>query len=321
MAEVSTELLKEFYTVMYKTRRFEEEMFEYYKTGAMPGLVHISVGQEACGTGAVKALRMSDFVAVHHRSHAHFFMRGTEMKYVLCEILGKKHGVCKGKGGTVHCSDMSRNMLGMTGILGNNFVIVNGPAYLYKMKGEDHIVAIFTGDAATNEGTFHEGLNMAAAWKLPVLYIIENNLYGISVDIREVTGLTNLSTRAKGYGIPGISIDGNDVELVYNTVKDAAEYVRSGNGPMIVELMTYRTKGHHVGDPGKYKNPEEQEAWLKRDPIKLLKEKLLNTRGVKEEELAEIEAQVEKELAEAKEYAENDPYPDIEEAYTDFIAE
>ncbi len=309
-----------FYTNMYKTRKFEEEMFEYYKTGAMPGLVHISVGQEAVGTGAVAALRMDDFVAVHHRSHAHFFMRGCEPKKVLAEILGKEGGYCKGKGGTIHCSDMSRNMLGMTGILGNNFPIAIGPAYMFKMKGEDSIVALFTGDSATNEGPFHESLNMASAWKLPVLYIIENNLYGISVDIRRVTNLTHLSDRAKGYNIPGVSVDGNDVETVYNAVKEAAEYVRGGNGPMIVELMTYRTKGHHVGDPGKYKNPEEQEAWLKRDPLKLAEQKLSDM-GVSEDELAKVRAEVDALIEDAKKYAEESPYPDIKEAYTDFMAE
>ena len=320
MGEISNEMLLKFYANMYKTRKFEEEMFEYYKTGAMPGLVHTAVGQEAVGTGAVAALEEKDFVAVHHRSHAHFFMRGCEPGKVLAEILGKEGGYCKGKGGTIHCSDMSRNVLGMTGILGNNFPIATGPAYMFKMQGKDSIVALFTGDSATNEGPFHEALNMAAAWKLPVLYIIENNCYGISVDIREVTGLTNLSTRAKGYGIPGVSVDGNDVEVIYNTVKEAAEYVRSGNGPMIVELMTYRTNGHHVGDPGKYKKPEEQEAWLKRDPLKLTEAKVLE-RGIKEEELEALRAEIDKEIEAAKKYAEESPYPDIKEAYTDFMAD
>lgn len=320
MGELSTELLLKFYANMYKTRKFEEEMFEYYKTGAMPGLVHTAVGQEAVGTGAVAPLRADDFVAVHHRSHAHFFMRGCEPKKVLAEILGKEGGYCKGKGGTIHCSDMSRNILGMTGILGNNFAIATGPAYMFKMQGKDSIVALFSGDSATNEGPFHEGLNMAAAWKLPMLYIIENNLYGISTDIRKVTGLEKLSTRAAGYGIPGVSVDGNDVEVVYNTVKEAAEYVRSGKGPMIVELLTYRTKGHHVGDPGKYKNPEEQEAWLKRDPIKLTEQKLFD-RGVTEAELEAVRNQVDEEIEDAKKYAEESPYPNIDEAYTDFMAD
>ncbi len=321
MGELSTELLLSLYTNMYKTRRFEEEVFEYYKCGAMPGLVHTAVGEEAVGTGAVAALRADDFVAIHHRSHAHVFMRGSEPKRVMAELLGKADGYCKGKGGTIHMSDMSRNMLGMTGILGNNFPIAIGPAYMYKMKGEDKIVALFTGDSATNEGPFHESLNMATAWKLPVLYIIENNLYGISVDIRKVTGHTNLSIRAAGYGIPGVSVDGNDAEVVYNAVKEGADYVRSGNGPMIVELMTYRTKGHHVGDPGKYKDPAEQEAWLKRDPIKLMEKRLLEEKGVKESVLEEIRKAADAEIAEARTFADNSPYPDIAEAYTDFMAE
>ena len=320
MAELSTEMLLQFYANMYKTRKFEEEMFEYYKTGAMPGLVHTSVGQEAVGTGGVAPLRMDDFVAVHHRSHAHFFQRGCEPGKVLAEILGKEGGYCKGKGGTIHCSDMSRNLLGMTGILGNNFAIATGPAYMFKKEGKDSIVVLFTGDSATNEGMFHEGLNMAAAWKLPILYVIENNLYGISVDIRYATGLNQLSTRAAGYGIPGVSVDGNDVEVVYNTVKEAAEYVRSGKGPMIVELLTYRTKGHHVGDPGKYKNPEEQAAWLKRDPLIIAEEKL-TARGVTAAELEELRAKIDVEIEEAKKYAEESPYPDIKEAYTDFMAD
>lgn len=316
MAAPDTALALDFYENIYKTRRFEEEMFEYYKAGIMPGLIHLSFGQEAVGTAAVKALQKGDFLSLHHRAHAHFFAAGSDMKKLLCEILGKADGFCKGKGGTIHCSDMSINALGLTGILGSNFGLALGPAYLYAMKKQPNIAVLFTGDSATNEGTFHESLNMAKAWKLPMLYIIENNLYGMYTDIRDVTALDCLSKRGLGYDIPGVTIDGNNAMEVYKTVKEAAEYVRGGNGPMIVECMTYRTKGHHVGDPAKYKDPEEQEAWMKRCPLLRL-DRELKEQGITEEELKAIRDRVEDEINEAKAFAEASPFPPLEEAFTD----
>ncbi|MHB1315138.1 MAG: thiamine pyrophosphate-dependent dehydrogenase E1 component subunit alpha [Christensenellales bacterium] len=316
MAASDVALLLEFYEIIYKTRRFDEEVFEYYKAGMMPGLIHLSFGQEAVGTGAVKALNTGDFLSVHHRCHAHFFAAGSSMKKLLCEILGKADGFCKGKGGTIHCSDMTVNAIGLTGILGSNFGIGLGPAYRFAMKKQPNISAIFTGDSATNEGCFHESLNMAKTWKLPVLYIIENNQYGMYTAIKDVTSIDCLSKRGRSYDIPGVTVDGNDAAVIYKTVKEAADYVRGGNGPMIVECMTYRTKGHHVGDPGKYKDPAEQEAWLKRCPL-LRMETVLKEKDITEDELEAIRNKVESDISEAKAFAEASPYPPLEEAFTD----
>ena len=319
MTVLDSKLLLKLYANMYQTRRFEEEMFEYYKTGQMPGLIHLSFGQEAVGTGAVAPLRPTDYIGVHHRSHAHFFMRGTPMKDLLCEILGKRSGLCKGKGGTIHAGDFSRLVMGMTGTLGSNYGVALGPAYLQAMKKSEDITVLFSGDGCTNEGVFHESLNMAKAWNLPILYIIENNLYGMYTETSTVSGVKDMSIRARGYDIPGISVDGNDVVLVYKTVDAAAEYVRFGNGPMIVELKTFRMTGHHVGEGAKYQRPDEKEEWLKRDPIKLLSDKLAKEYDIHDDVLKLIRDEIEKELAEAQEYAENDPYADVSVAYEDVL--
>ena len=316
MAGSDVAMMLEFYEIIYKTRRFDEEVFEYYKAGIMPGLIHLSFGQEAVGTGAVKALNPGDFLGLHHRCHAHFFAAGSSMKKLLCEILGRADGFCKGKGGTIHCSDLSIPSIGLTGILGSNFGMALGPAYVFAMKKQPNISALFTGDSATNEGTFHESLNMAKTWNLPILYVIENNQYGMYTDIRTVTSIDNLSKRGIGYNIPGVTVDGNDASVIYDAVKEAADYVRSGNGPMIVECKTYRTKGHHVGDPAKYKDPAEQEAWLERCPLKRMEDGL-KAKGITEDELEAIRNKVEGEISEAKAFAEASPLPPIEEAFTD----
>lgn len=321
MAELDLELQLKMYRNMYETRRFEEEMFEYYKAGIMPGMIHLSLGQEAVGTGAVAPLRAEDFIAVTHRSHAHFFMRGTPMDLLLCEILGKRHGFNKGKGGTIHAGDFSRRIMGLTGTLGSNYGVILGTAYWQAMKKIEGITVVFSGDGCTNEGVFHESLNMAKAWTLPILYIIENNLYGMYTDTRTVTGITDMSIRARGYDIPGISADGNDVELVYKTVDAAAEYVRKGNGPMIVELKTYRMIGHHVAEGALYQDPEEKAAWKKRDPIEMLEKTLIEKRAVKKEALDVIKAEVETELAAAKAFAEQDEYADISVAFEDVLGD
>lgn len=321
MADLELGLLLKMYRNMVQTRRFEEEMFEYYKSGLMPGMIHLSFGQEAVGTGAVAPLLPEDFIAVTHRSHAHFFMRGTPMNLLLCEILGKRHGFNKGKGGTIHAGNFGRRIMGLTGTLGSNYGVVLGPAYWQAMKKMEGITVVFSGDGCTNEGVFHESLNMAKAWTLPILYIIENNLYGMYTDTRTVTGVKDLSIRARGYDIPGITVDGNDVELVYKTVDAAAEYVRKGGGPMIVELKTYRMIGHHVAEGALYQDPEEKAAWRKRDPIEMLEKTLVEKRGVKKEELEAIRADVEVKLADAKTFAEQDEYADLSVAFEDVLGD
>lgn len=311
------ELAKQFYTVMYRTRRFEEEVFEFYKRGLMPGLAHLYLGEEAIATGACATLRDDDYIGSTHRGHGHLVARGADLNRMMAEILGKETGYSKGKGGSMHIMAMDKGILGANGIVGGEIPIATGAAYSAKYRGTDQVTLAFFGDSASNEGTFHESLNMAAAWDLPCVYIIENNLFGISVDIRRVTKEHELSKRAVGYGIPGVTIDGNDVFAVYETVKQAVERARRGEGPTLIECLTYRWQGHHVGDPGEYRDPQELADWKAKEPIAQLEKRGLLT----QDEIDAIKAGVEEEIKAACKFAEESPYPDASEAYSDLFVD
>ncbi|SBV95955.1 Acetoin:2,6-dichlorophenolindophenol oxidoreductase subunit alpha [uncultured delta proteobacterium] len=307
----------QFYTVMYRARRFEEEVFEFYKRGLMPGLAHLYLGEEAIAAGACGALNDSDYIGSTHRGHGHLVARGADLGRMMAEILGKAAGYSKGKGGSMHIMAMDKGILGANGIVGGGIPIALGAAYSSKMQQNGKVTISFFGDSASNEGTFHESLNMAAAWDLPIVFIIENNLYGISVDIRRVTKEHQLSKRAVGYGIPGVTIDGNDVFTVYEETQKAVDRARKGQGPTLIECLTYRWQGHHVGDPGVYRADKEVADWRSKEPIgKLEARKLLS-----QKEIDDIRAKVDVEIAAACKFAEDSPYPDIAEAYTDvFVA-
>ena len=302
-----------FYTVMYRARRFEEEVFEFYKRGLMPGLAHLYLGEESIAAGACAALNETDYIGSTHRGHGHMVARGADLNRMMAEILGKGTGYSKGKGGSMHIMAMDKGILGANGIVGGGIPIALGAAYSAKLQNNGKVAISFFGDSASNEGTFHESLNMAAAWDLPIVFIIENNFYGISVDIRSVTKEHQLSKRAVGYGIPGITIDGNDVFAVYEETRKAVDRARSGQGPALIECLTYRWQGHHVGDPAVYRPEEEVAAWRAKDPIARLEAlKLLSSK-----EFEDIRTTVDAEIAEACAFAEDSPYPDISEAYTD----
>lgn len=311
------ELAKQFYTVMYRTRRFEQEVFEFYKRGLMPGLAHLYLGEEAVAAGACAALREDDYIGSTHRGHGHLVARGADLNRMMAEILGKKTGYSKGKGGSMHIMAMDKGILGANGIVGGEIPIATGAAYSAKYRGTDQVTLAFFGDSASNEGTFHESLNMAAAWNLPIVYIIENNLYGISVDIRRVTREHQLSKRAVGYGMPGVTVDGNDVFTVYEAVQEAVERARKGEGPTLIECKTYRWQGHHVGDPATYRPDEEKAEWMEREPIGQLEKLGLLT----DAEIQEIKDGVEQEIAAACKFAEESEYPDVSEAYTDLFVD
>ena len=308
---------KEFYTIMYRTRRFEEEVFEFYKRGLMPGLAHLYLGEEAVAAGVCGALEERDFIGSTHRGHGHLVSRGADLNKMMAEILGKATGYSKGKGGSMHIMAMDKGILGANGIVGGEIPIATGSAYASKYMGTDEVTVCFFGDSASNEGTFHERIKMEAAWDLTIVYVVENNLYGISVDIRRVTKEYHIAKRAAGYGIEGITIDGNDVFKVYEEAQKAVEKARKGGGPTIIECMTYRWQGHHVGDPGLYRPEEEVEEWKAKEPLKILEDKKLLT----DEEIAEIKEMVEKEIQEACKFAEESPYPDMAEAYTDVFVD
>lgn len=317
------EQLGEFYKTMLTIRRFDEEVFEFYKRGLMAGLAHLYIGEEAIATGVCAALQESDYIGSTHRGHGHLIGRGADLNKMMAEILGKETGYSKGKGGSMHIMAMDKGILGANGIVGGEIPIATGAAYMAKYKGTDQVAVSFMGDSSTNEGTFHESINMAAAWDLPCIYVIENNLYGISVDIRDVTKTPDLSVRAKAYDIPGITIDGNDVITVYETAKKAVKRAREGKGPTLIECKTYRWNGHHVGDPANYrkrKSETEKEDWMKKCPLKALKEAMLGEGGFDEAELKNLEEQVEAVIQESVKFAEESPYPEAAEAYTDIFA-
>ena len=311
------ELAKQFYTVMYRTRRFEEEVFEFYKRGLMPGLAHLYLGEEAVAAGACATLRDDDYIGSTHRGHGHLVSRGADLNRMMAEILGKETGYSKGKGGSMHIMAMDKGILGANGIVGGEIPIATGAAYSSVLRNTDQVTLAFFGDSASNEGTFHESLNMAAAWNLPIVYIIENNLFGISVDIRRVTKEHDLYKRAEGYGMPGVCVDGNDVFAVYEAVRTAVERARKGEGPTLIECKTYRWQGHHVGDPGEYRSPDELAEWKAREPLAVLESKGLLT----QKEMDEIKAGVEAEIAAACKFAEESPYPEESEAYADVFVD
>lgn len=310
---MNKEQAKALYTTMYRIRRFEQEAFEFYKKGLMPGLAHLYLGQEAIAAGACAALEARDYIGSTHRGHGHLVARGADLNRMMAELLGKATGYSKGKGGSMHIMAMDKGILGANGIVGGEIPIATGAAYASKYKGTGEVTIAFFGDGATNGGAFHESINMAAAWDLPIIYMIENNQYAISVDIRRVVKETRLSLRAAGYGVEGITIDGNDVETVYNTVKTAADKARAGAGPTLIECLTYRWQGHHVGDPGDYRPAGEVEEWKKHEPLAVLESKGFLT----SDDIAGIKSVVDAEIAGACRFAEESPYADIGEAYTD----
>jgi pyruvate dehydrogenase E1 component alpha subunit len=311
-----------FYETMFKMRRFEEEVFEFYKQGMMPGLAHLYLGEEAIATGVCAALKDSDYIGSTHRGHGHLVARGAQIDKMMAEILGKEGGYSKGKGGSMHIMALDKGILGANGIVGGEIPIATGAAYTARYLGTDQIAVSFFGESATNEGTFHESINMAAAWKLPIVYVIENNLYGISVDIRDVTNTENLADRAIAYGIPGVVVDGMNVVAVHQAAEKAVKRARIGEGPTLIECKTYRWQGHHVGDPAVYrarKNENEKAEWMDRCPIKLLRNALLRGKA-SEEELLKIEEAIDKEVQAAVAFAKESPYPDPAEAYADIFA-
>lgn len=320
-AAYSKDFLTGLYASMLKIREFENQVFEFYKLGQMPGVAHLYIGEEAIATGACAALTGKDYIGSTHRGHGHLIARGADMRRMMAEILGKKDGYCGGKGGSMHISDMTKGIIGANGIVGGGIPIATGAAYMSKIKGTGQVTLSFFGDSTTNQGAFHESLNMASAWKLPIVYIIENNLYGISVCINRVVNVENLSVRAAAYGIPGVTIDGNDVMKVYETVKEAVDYAREGNGPTLIECKTYRWKGHHSGDPAtQYRTREEEAHWKEKCPVGCFRTYLLEQAGVQESDIVRIETAVMDEISQASEFARNSPFPDAREAFTDIFA-
>ena len=306
---------------MMHIRAFEDKVFELLGRDVLKGASHVYAGQEAVAVGAMSSIGAKDYITSTHRGHGHCLARGGDLKLMLAELCGKETGYCRGRGGSMHIADVSAGNLGATGIVGGNIPVGTGAGLACKMTGEGRVVLCFFGDGASNNGSFHESLNMAGVWKLPVVYICENNLYGMSVAVSRACAVEDIATRCTAYGMDGVVVDGQSVLDVQATVADAVERARDGKGPTLVEAKTYRYRGHSRSDPRAYRTKEEEAYWRDRDPIKLFCE-LLHAEGVMtEDETAAVEAEVDKEMAEAEAFAlDESPYPDPAAVHEDVYA-
>lgn len=312
--------LLEMLTQMIKIRRFEESVYYVYSHGLMPGLAHLYIGEEAVAVGACGCLRKDDCITSTHRGHGHLIAKGADIKRMMAEILGKEAGYCRGKGGSMHIADLGLGILGANGIVGAGIPIATGAALGNKLQRNGRVTLCFFGDGATNTGAFHEGLNLAALWRLPIVYICENNLYGMYTPRAKSQVIKDIAVRADAYGMPGVVVDGNDVTEVYEKVSIAVTAAREGKGPTLIECKTYRWGGHHVGDPGTtYRTKEEVEDWKKKCPIKRLKEIMVEDGMLTEDEYQRIEKEVKKEVNEALEFAKECPFPEPQEALEDLF--
>ncbi len=311
--------LKTMYRQMLTIRQFEEGVWDVYTRGLMPGLAHLCIGQEAVAVGACSALRPEDYIISNHRGHGHCIAKGADINRMMPEILGKETGYCRGKGGTMHISDLAHHNLGATGIVGGGIGLAVGVGLTIKLQGSEEVCVSFFGDGAANQGIFHESMNLASIWKLPVIFLCENNQYGEYTSTMKVTA-GNIADRAAAFCIPGTVVDGMDVLAVYDAVAQAAARTRSGQGPAVIEAKTYRYQGHRVGDPGKYRSPEEVELWKSRDAIAKFEQELKDEGILKDSEIATVRAQVEQEVLDAIEYAKSSPLPTVDQVYQDIYA-
>lgn len=309
------------YEEMQRIRLFEQTAHDLFLRGLVKGTTHLASGHEAVAVGASAALRPDDYVLATYRGHHHSLARGAPIEACLAELLSRATGICGGKGGSMHITSIPHGMLGSYAIVGSHLPIAAGAAWSAKLRGSDQVAVAFMGDGATNIGTFHEALNLAAVWKLPVVYICENNLYMEYTPIATVTAVPHPAyDRAAAYGMAADLIDGNDVTVVYETVGRAVEQARAGDGPTLIEAVTYRHHGHSRTDPAKYRPEGELESWLARDPVAGTRQRLLEA-GVAAGELDEIDRRLREAMDAAVEAAEAAPVPDAAAAFTDVWAD
>ena len=317
---IDRDTLIDMYRTMVRIRSFEERVSKEFASGNIPGFVHVYSGEEACATGACTALRPDDYITSTHRGHGHLIAKGGRTERMMAELFGKETGYCKGKGGSMHIADTDIGILGANGIGGAGIPLAGGAALSARMRGTDQVVICFLGDGASNRGTFHEGVNLAAVWQLPVVYVIENNLYAEKTRIADTYRLPNLSDRAGAFGIPDVTVDGNDVVAVYEAVGEAVARARRGEGPSLLECKTYRHHGHFEGDPQTYKPKEEAEEWKKRDPIDSFRRQLGEMGVLTEQDAEATDREMTQEIDEAVKFAEESPFPAPEDALEDVFA-
>ena len=306
---------------MLEIRHFEEAIHYVYTQGWMPGLAHLYIGQEAIAVGVCENLEKDDLITSTHRGHGHLIAKGGNLKKMMAEVMGKETGYCKGKGGSMHIADPELGIIGANGIVAGSIPIATGLGLASKIKSDGKVIVCFFGEGAANQGAFHEGMNMGSLWNLPIVYVCENNLYGISVHQSRAQKIKDVAVRASAYDIPGEVVDGNNILTVYRAAKIAVERAREGSGPTLIECKTYRWGGHHVGDPGTaYRPREEVDMWKDKCPIKRFKSFIAKDSVLSEPEIKRIDEEVKREVDEAVTFAKESPYPLSEEALEDVFS-
>ena len=318
---IGKEKYLQIYSYMQRTRKFEEAVATLFEANRLRGSVHLGIGQEATTGGGLAAIRDTDWLIPSHRGHGQSICKGTGAKPIMAELMGKATGCCKGRGGTAHISDMAVKNLGVCAIIGGSFCNAVGVGLALKMDQKEDILLVYCGDGAINEGNFHESMNMASIWKLPIVFLCENNGYAISVPFAYATAGQDISGRAAAYAMPGVKVDGNDAEAVYLAVSEAAERARSGLGPTLIEAVTGRWKGHWLGDPEVYRSREEVAEWIRKCPIKRLEKKLLEQGIAAPEELETISKKAQAEIDEAIRFAEESPVEDPDQVEKGIFAD
>ena len=314
------ELLK-IYRDMVLIREFEERTAEMYSRGKITGFCHLYIGQEAVAVGAMSALHPDDYVISSYRDHGHCLIKGTSPKEIMAELFGRATGTCKGKGGSMHLFDPKTNFFGGYAIVAGGLPITLGFAYAVKFRKEDKVVASFFGDGATNAGAFYESVNMAKLWSLPIIFICENNFFGISTAVSWASATTDIFRKAEAHGIPTEKVNGMDVVAMREAAKKAAKHAREGKGPYFIEALTYRFRGHSMSDPADYRIPREEKIWKDRDPIPNFARKLIEEGISDADGLRSIKADVEREVEEAVTFADSSPWPEAIELTRDIYSE
>jgi pyruvate dehydrogenase E1 component alpha subunit len=319
MSEIEPQLLQAMYETAVTIRRFEQRAIEQYRLGNIRGYLHPYLGEEAIAVGSIAALEPTDYIVSTHRGHGHAIAKGHEPRRMMAELFGRETGYCHGRGGSMHVASRSVRNLGANGIVAGGLGIADGAALAIKQRGGSEIVVAFCSDGSSANGMWHESLNLAAIWDLPVVFVLENNQYAVSTPIRDSARVEHLANRAAGYGMPGLTVDGNDAAVVYEAMLEPIRRARAGEGPSLLECMTYRHGGHHVNDPGLYLPREELERWKARDPLILLRAHLAAA-GVDEASIAAIDERVEGLMDEAVDFATASPEPSLDEYLAEVAA-
>ena len=311
MAELAADRLLSMYRTTLTIRRFEQRAIEQYRVGNIRGYLHPYLGEEAIAVGSIAAIEPTDYIVSTHRGHGHAIAKGHDTARMMAELFGREDGYCHGRGGSMHVASRSIRNLGANGIVGGGLAIADGAAMSIKQRGGHEVVVAFCSDGSSANGIWHESLNLAAIWDLPVVFVLENNQYAVSTPIRDSARVDQLSTRAAAYGMPGVTVDGNDAVAMYEAMAEPLRRARAGEGPSLIDGMTFRHGGHHVNDPGLYLKKEDLEYWKSRDPLIVLKAHLAAA-GVSDAEVLAVDESVEAEIEHAVDFATNSPEPSVE---------